>query len=415
MNLKQEFITIQEKETTARVQQSRVQAVRLKDITKKGVRVYSEGKIGISGAVGEASDALLLEQAEQNLSAGIAYPYPLTKEYKDHRNYNEAPLSSKEVLEYAEEVLAVLRNEYPDFSFSEFVASNEINVQIRNSEGLDLVYQDAFFNIQLILKEKATANLFDGGLSYLSRQVDIERFLNFNRGFLEAYRNKVDLPKDRRLPVFTIGTSSINGFLGRALHGERFAKGSSLFSGKLGEKLFSERVTLDLMRDPQCSLRPFFDAEGVVLPNDTLSLIENGKLVRVLTDKKTAQLYDLEHTGAATGAYDDPPTIDGAHGQSLAFRTDSQDVKGVLAGQPGIFAFIFSGGDFTADGSYATPVQISFLFDGERLIGKLPEFTMRSHINKMLGEDYIGTFDNNSLYLGDIPSQLQGYFMDIVK
>src|SRR5690554_1680646 len=173
-------MTIQEKETTARVQQSRVQAVRLKDITKKGVRVYSEGKIGISGAVGEASDALLLEQAEQNLSAGIAYPYPLTKDYKDHRNYNEAPLSSKEVLEYAEEVLAVLRNEYPDFSFSEFVASNEINVQIRNSEGLDLVYQDAFFNIQLILKEKATANLFDGGLSYLSRQVDIERFLNFN-------------------------------------------------------------------------------------------------------------------------------------------------------------------------------------------------------------------------------------------
>ncbi|NLL48306.1 MAG: hypothetical protein GX249_06960 [Firmicutes bacterium] len=415
MSLKQEFITIQEKETTARVQQSQVQAVRLKDITKKGVRVYQDGKIGISGAVGDVSEQLLLENAKENLAAGIEYPYPLTKDRKDHRAYNDAPLSSGQVLEHAEEILAVLRSEYSDFTFSEFVASNEIRVQMKNSEGLDLEYQDAFFNVQLILKEKSTANLFDGGLAYQSRQVNLDRFLDFNRHFLEAYRNKVELPAGERLPVFTLGAAIPNGFLARSLHGERFAKGSSLFSGKLGEELFSEKVSLDLLRDPKRSLRPFFDAEGVVLPESGISLIERGRLLRVLTDKKTAQTYNLEHTGAATGAYDDPPTIDGAHGQSLFFRTDSADIKGVLGNQLAIFAFIFSGGDFTADGSYASPVQISFLFDGERLLGKLPEFTMRSHINRMLGQDYIGTFDNESLYVGDIPTQLQGYYMTIVR
>lgn len=413
--MRQEFITIREKETAARVQTSQVQAVRLKDIAKKGVRVYKDGKIGISGAVGEASDAFLLKSAEQNLDANIEYPYPLTKDIRDHRSYNDKPMDSRELLDQAEEILAVLRDEFPDFSFSEYIAVNEIEMQMRNSEGLDLEYRDAFFVAQLILKEKTTANLFDGGIVCQSRQFDLDRFLGFNRDFLEAYRNKVDLPKGDVLPVFTMDTSGLNGFLGRALHGERFTRGSSLFSGKLGEELFSERVNIDLLRDPKRSLRPFFDSEGVVLPDDRLSLIEEGRLARVLTDKKTAQTYNLPHTGAATGAYDDPPTIDGAHGQSLSFRTDSQDIPGFLKGQPAVFTLICSGGDFTADGSFATPVQVSFLFDGERLLGKLPEFTMRSHLNNMLGEDYIGTFDNTCLYFGDIASQLQGYYMTIMR
>jgi PmbA protein len=97
----------------------------------------------------------------------------------------------------------------------------------------------------------------------------------------------------------------------------------------------------------------------------------------------------------------------------LAFKTDAQDIAAALKGQPAIFAFMASGGDFTADGSYATPVQVAFLFDGKRIIGKLPEFAMRSHLDKMLGEDYIGTFDNTVFYLGDLPSQLQGYYMTI--
>lgn len=411
--MKQEFITIREKETAAKVQTSQVQAVRIKDISKKGVRVFQNGKIGIAGVVGDAEDAVLLQEAVVNLEAGIEYPFPLEKSLKDHRSYNEQPMGAQELVEHAESILNVLREEYPDFSFSEHISATELEYKMHNSEGLDLQYQDAYFDLTLILKEKATANLFDGALICHSRQFDRERFLEFNRAFLEAYRNKVELPEGEKLPVFGLGADAILEFIGRSLNGERFAKGGSLFSGKLGDQLFSERITIELNRNPLLKGRPFFDAEGVVLPGDNLPLIEQGKLTQLLTDKKTAQVYDLPHTGAAMGSYDDVPTIDGAHGRSLAFRTDSRDIVAALKGQSAIFAFMASGGDFTADGSFATPVQVAFLFDGERLIGKLPEFSMRSHLNKMLGEDYIGTFDNTSLYFGDIPFQLQGYYMTI--
>lgn len=299
--MKREFITIRQQETTARIMASQVDAIRVKDIVKKGVRVYEKGRIGIAGAIGDVADTALLDSAVQNLSTGIEYPYPLSRDLRDHRNYNEEPMSSQELLSHAESILATLREEFPDFSFGECIAATQSVYQMQNSDGLDLEYRDAEFAVNLVLKEKQTANLFDGALICVTRKFDPERFWQFNRTFLEAYRNKVELPQGEKLPVFTLGSESLTSFLIRSLNGERYANGSSIFSGKMGRQLFSERITLELNRNPLNNLRPFFDMEGVVLPQDRISLIQQGKLVRVLTDKKTAHLYNLEHTGAGGG------------------------------------------------------------------------------------------------------------------
>lgn len=410
--MKQEFIVIREKETAARVQNSQINAVRTKDIVKQGVRVYADGKIGISGVVGEASEKTLVENAVQNLSAGIKYPYAISKDRHDHRCYNNNPMGAEELLSMAESVLKTLRNEYADFDFSETISTNEITWQMGNSEGLDLEYTDAFFSLGLILKEKESADLFNGVLMCMGRQFDPDAFWTFNRAYLEACRTPVDLPEGEVLPVFFLEPDNLLGFLNKSLNGERFATGSSIFSGKLGEQLFSEKVTVEQNRDPRYNPRPFFDMEGVVLPKDRHVLIESGKLVSVFTDKKTAQLYDLPHTGSASGAYDGIPSLGGV---PLRFRTDSQNLKDALKGQRAILTVVTSGGDFTPDGSFAAPIQVSFLTDGEKIIGKLPEFAVRSHLNRMLGEDYIGTFDNALFYLGDVPSQIQGYYMTVMR
>lgn len=410
--MKSEFITIREKETAIRIQNTKVNAVRIKDIVKKGVRVYENGKIGISGAIGEVAEETLIENAVQNLNTGIDYPYPLSTDKKDHRCYNEKPMSAEELLDNAESILASLRRDYSDFTFSEVILAKETVHKMHNTEGLDLEYKDAGLALGLLLKEKESVNLMDGFISCESRQFDLDKFWAFNRSFLEAYRNKVALPAGDVLPVFTLEPEVLLGFMTKSLNGERYATGSSIFSGKLGEVLFNKKVTLEQNRAPRHAPRPFFDMEGVVLPGDRHALIESGKLVSVFTDKKNAQLYNLPHTGSASGAYDDMPTLASA---PLRFRTDSQDLNKALQGQPAILALMSSGGDFTPDGSYAAPVQVGFLFDGERIIGKLPEFTMRSHLNKMLGQDYIGTFDNTKFYFGDLPTQLQGYYMTIMK
>jgi PmbA protein len=52
----------------------------------------------------------------------------------------------------------------------------------------------------------------------------------------------------------------------------------------------------------------------------------------------------------------------------------------LLDGQKGILVWIASGGDFTPAGHFATPAQRAYLFDGERLLGRLPEPNLSSHL-----------------------------------
>ncbi len=408
--MKKETVSIRTKETTARIRNTAVEAVRTKDIVKKAVRVYDEGKLGIGGSIGDVEESVWEKQAKDNLEAGIEYPYPL-ETGTDHRDYNANPMDAQTMLKHTERILKTLRDEFPEFTFSESVTIRETTTTMRNSEGLDLSYHDGRFELGFILKEKKSANLFDGFVAFEGRKFDPERFWAFNRKYLAAYNNPVDFPKGDKLPVFTLGGPETKRFLMRALNGENYATNSSLFSGKIGERLFHEKLTLEQNRNPKETHQAFFDNEGVRNENDRVALIENGVLKKPFTDKETAERYNLPHTGGASGAYDGVPSLRTA---PLRFKTDSEDIKKTLKGEPAILVVVSSGGDFTAEGTYAAPVQLAFLFDGENILGKLDEFTMRSSLFAMYGEDYIGTFKSDELYLGD-DVQLQGFYMDIKR
>jgi len=250
MKMEKEFITIREKETAVRIQNTNINAIRTKDIVKKGLRVYKDGKIGISGAIGDIFDQALVDNAIENLSADISYPYDLSANLKDHRNYSKEKISSNELANLAEEILKRLREEYSDFDFSESINTKEITVSMKNTQGLDLEYKDAYMALGLILKEKKSANVFDGFLQYYGRSFDKDKFWQFNEELLAAYRKKVSLPEGETLPVFMFDFSELDNFLSRSLNGELYATGSSLFSNKMGEKLFNEKITIQQNRDP---------------------------------------------------------------------------------------------------------------------------------------------------------------------
>lgn len=408
--MKTEFITLREKETAAKIQNTVIDAVRVKDIIKKGVRVFKDGKIGISGAIGNVPDQELIDRAIANLGTGIAYEFPLESNRQETRDLGRGAIPPETLMSYADDILETLRTDYPDFDFSEKIGTKQVEVTMRNTEGLDLCYRDAYFELGLMLKEKSSANLFDGFIQYYGRDFDPQAFWQFNRGYLEAYRNSVQLPEGDKLPVFMMDSPELLGFLNKTFNGERFATGSSLLSGRIGNKIFDEKVVIGQSTDSRLKFDAFFDREGVSQPDDFYPLVENGVMKAVYTDKRTAATYGLPHTGAASGTYDGMPKLAQA---KLAFKTDTDDIVEALKGQKAIFVVVSAGGDFTPDGNYAAPVQVSFLFDGEKIIGKLPEFSVRSNLFNMLGDDYIGTFDN-PFYIGE-NSQIQGFYMTIAR
>ncbi len=319
-------------------------------------------------------------------------------------------MTAKTLIDHTEAILEELRTNYTDFDFFENVGIREKKVEMRNTEGLHLTYEDAMFSLSLVLKEKGGPNVFDGFLVYQGRTFDRDAFWKQNHEILNAYRTKVSLPEGDKLPVFMLDFDVMTGLLGRSLNGENYATGSSLFKGKLGETLFDSRVNVYQWGDSKAIFEPFFDREGCLTKGDKLPLIENGKLVSVFTDKRVSKLYNLPYTGAATGEYDGIPTLSMP---PLRLDVDTTDIQKTLGGQLAVLVIIAAGGDFTTDGDFASPVQVAFLFDGKNILGKLPEFGIRSNLYKLLGEDYIGTFENPLYFAED--SVMHGHYMEITK
>ncbi|PAT01131.1 hypothetical protein CI105_08350 [Candidatus Izimaplasma bacterium ZiA1] len=409
--MKKEIIQVNNKETSVKMQTSEIISLRAKDIDKSAVRVYKDGKVGISGAVGTSSIEDLTAQAIENLSSNIKYPYELEKNRKDHRNYIEKQYSEKELMDLGKTLSDSFKNDFDDFIFNDSIKKIETDFRFTNSEGLDLRYQDSYLDFNFLVKSKDSANLFDTFSRWRGRNFDTTRYLSTTKMQLDAERNIVELPKENKVPVFFVESDIITDFLNSHLSGDNYGNETSLFTKKIGTKIFNDKVSIVQNNNSKYSYSCFFDTEGITNKNDVVTLIENGVFKRVFTDKKIAEKFNIEHTGSASGGYDDVPSLRFTNIEPVV---DSSNIKKSLNGKMAILVVVAAGGSFNSDGKFSTPVQTSYLYDGENLIGKLPEFNISNDIYNMLGDDYIGTFKSETLYFSE-HGYLLGSYMNIIK
>lgn len=388
------------KQITLNVSNSKIEALRQKDITKTGVRVYKDGYIGVSGAIGSYDEDKLFKEAEENLNQRVEYDCSPSENICQAIDNSSEIIKEKEFIGEFQEVLEHLRKVHGDFIFSNKIRMTETVDTLVNDMNLNLEYKDKGFVSELLFKEKSSSSIFDGILVYEGRKYDRKRFCDEADMILEAYKNRVELPHKKSCPLIFNSTS--NGILLKFitdLNGKQFGTGSSLFSNKIGQRVFNRDFTFYQSLNPKDVYNiPFFDAEGAVNKDYRYALIEDGVIKAPYTDKRTSRKFNLIHTGSAQAEYDSVPDT-GFLGYKI--KESNKSIKELLNGEPGIFISIADGGDFTPDGSYATPVQLAFLFDGERLIGRLPEFQISSDVFKMFGDSFRGAANNNPFPLSE--------------
>ncbi|MCX7772148.1 MAG: metallopeptidase TldD-related protein [Clostridia bacterium] len=382
-------------DATINIINSQIESVRNKNITKTSQRVYDNGFIGVAGAIGAYSEAELLQEAQEALNKKIEYPAEPQKDICQSLDKRQEIIPASSLVSEITELLQALRDRQPEFIFSNKVALTELQAEMRNDAGVCLEYRDRSILGGIIFKEKTSTSVFDGSLYFKERKYNRKLILDEFDLFLNAYREKVDFPGNGRYPVvFMTEESPIDKFV-LDLKADVFSQGGSLFSGKLGQKLFNENFTFGQNLNPEETLMvPFFDAEGTVNTNYTFNLIENGVLMSPYCDKKSARKYGYAPTGSAAAAYDGVP-------QTALLRSSiklcDKTLKELLGGQKGIVVLMAAGGDFTPSGDYATPVQLAMLFDGDRLLGRLPELNISSNVYDMFGPGFRGAARNSFL------------------
>ena len=60
-----------------------------------------------------------------------------------------------------------------------------------------------------------------------------------------------------------------------------------------------------------------------------------------------------------------------------------------------IYVVVASGGDTTPDGHFATPVQMAYLLEDGKLVGRLPELNIGGNFYDLLGKDYLGAVNGD--------------------
>lgn len=386
--MEKEFIKENRHSVTLNVTAGTIDSFRETEKTTGTVRVYDKGCIGVAGCLGKPDEAALTEQAKQALAFDIPYPCKLDGPLERSLLQEDEILPIPTLIPTMQRFLDRLGALCPNFIFSNKISLSYLRREYRNSAGRRLLGSNRALNFYLAIQSRGSGNMMDNVLLSSTHSFDEEALLSHVKNLHDAFLRPVELVPGRYPVVFAYGEWLVQ-FI-QHLTGPMYASGASLFSGKLGQKLGSERLTL--AADLDQSTNPatvFFDVEGCVSPDYRPKLIDHGVLTGLFTTKKSAAQYDLPNLGIAGAAYDGAPRIDFQQ-LGMYLEPTAKSLEALVPGKA-IYVMFADGGNATPEGHFATPVQTAYLMEDGKLVGRLPELQLSTHLFDLLGKDYIGT------------------------
>lgn len=393
-------------ETSITVQETKVHSVRQSEIERHGLRQVQGGLLRVAGALGSVSRDQLRDELSSSPALGYRVP-PLDQVERRTETLSPA-LEIPAFLEQIEAFLQGLQREHPRQIFSHKISISDQTQSFTQEGGPKLWHRDRRYQVGLLFKAEGSPELLDGLVGFQTQSFEPPAWSQAIRDVLELESRPLtweEVPAGDSMAVLfpsQVGLSHPLSWMQRELSGEAFATESSSLTRSIGAQIFHPELDLGIDRRPESGSFPFFDAEGVFHEKDFFPLIEAGVLRAPATDGAHALRASLPWTGSSRAAYDARPQLDPSPPLSVRSRpvglgagqgrgAFESNLRKALGGTPAILTQLFAGGEATAEGNYATPVQSAYFFDGERFLGKLPEIQVRGNLRVMLGEDFLGT------------------------
>jgi len=342
-----EAFLIKSKDLTIDVRDGTVETMKVAEDRGLGVRIFKEGRIGFAytSDLGNQAVDVIIRQALANSE----------KTSPDEHNFMPKPggqyaslnlldpqikkTSVEDKIELARAIEKAARSYDPRITNTERSSyfDAEYEVTIFNSFGIAAGYEGSYCGsyADLVAEENGesqTGFAIKMTLNYSN--------LNPEKVGLEASEKAV-----RKLGAKTIGTqkavivfdpyiaTSFLGVIAPALSAEAVQKGKSLFGGKVGRKVASDKITIiDYGSMPGGIASAPFDGEGV--PTAKTVLVQNGELKCYLHNTYTAAKDGVLSTGNGTrGSFKSTPEVGTTNFYIEPGQTDPDDlIKDIGAG-----------------------------------------------------------------------------------
>ena len=388
--MEKEYLVNKSNEITLNITDGKVDSYREKDETQSTVRVYENGKIGVAGALGDVDFAALETQASAKLSDGIPYPCQMNKGVKKSILREKAVVAEKDIMRVSKRLASKVAKACPRFLINGKTQASKHVGSYKNSQGTELAYENNAFQVFLQVKDKDSSNIADayygvtvGKYGSVTEQKIVDDMKTLHDAF---FGEKVTLPNGK-YPMI-VAPYDLLGNMIKDVLAEYYVSGGSLFSGKLGEKIFNENLSVSVDRNPVTNRSAaFYDSEGEIAKDYRAAIIENGTFKSVLTSKNTSAMFHLPLSKTSAAPYDGVPSV-GLPG--LYLKRTAQNLKELLGDEKAVFIAITSGGDMTTEGVVGMPVQLAFLVENGKITARVTDFSASGNIKDMLGNDFVG-------------------------
>lgn len=388
--MEREYLQNKSNVITLNITDGKVDSYREKEETQTTVRVYEDGKIGVAGALGDVSAEALEQQAVEKLAGGIPYPCKLNKGVKKSVLRTRPVVADKNLIPATKRLAKKVAAACPRFLVNGKTQASKASGCYKNSQGTELKFENNAFQIFFQVKDKDSSNIADAyygaSVSKYGKKTEKKVVADMKMLHDAFFGEKVTLPNGK-YPMI-IAPYDVLGQIMKDVIAEYYISGGSLFSGKLGEKIFNEKLSIAVDRNPKTNRSAaFYDAEGEIAPNSRAFLIKDGVFEKVLTTKNTSAMFGLPLAKTAAAAYDGVPSI-GLPG--LYVKSTAPDLQTLLGEEKAVLIAITSGGDITTEGVMGLPVQLAFLVENGKITARVSDFSASGNVKEVLGEDFVG-------------------------
>ncbi|WP_413944160.1 TldD/PmbA family protein [Bdellovibrio sp. HCB-162] len=260
--------------------------------------------------------------------------------------------------------------------------------RILNSEGLDQEFKQNYFSgyaYPLAKEGESTKMDGDGFFARSFKDINIQEVADegvtraiSRLGAQKLATGKYAVVIDRtQFPMILQMIESY--FSAKEVH-----EGKSLFGGKLGQKIASEKFQLidDPFEPTGTAVRPF-DDEGAA--SQKTVLFENGVLKNFLTNLEYAKKMNLPHTAHARRS---PASQQGISSTNLVVKKGTKSLEELLASHDKVvhlteFSAGLHAGFKESTGDFSMPAE-GFLYENGKRMGPIDQFVMSGNVLDLL-------------------------------
>lgn len=385
-----EVLSLQNEKTTVEYEANQLKTCTVAETKGTAVRVIRKGKLGFAASTDDTAMDKLAANALESAAYGDKAPFsfPDLQPAPIVRTFDKAvaDLPIARLVEIGREMLDLVLPVEPNARCNVSLERSLVSASIRNQKGLDVSFKTSPLSLGLEIDRIEGDDvliLYD----QLGTTVWEKDYLAFARRLVEKLKKARTITsiKPGKMPVLFApsGTLALGLPLSQGLNGKEVYKGTSPMAGKIGEKLFDEKVTIidDGTIDGKFASASY-DDEGV--PRRRNLLIEKGVLKSFIYDLKTAAQSRVESTGNASRQLFSPPEPSFTN---FVIQPGQTALKDILAGiDEGILVedLLGIGQGNILSGAFSNPLALAFKIEKGEIIGRVKDLSIAGNIYDLL-------------------------------